>query len=565
MLGSEYIMGFLKGKAIDRIYTFPGGTLAPLFDASKKRGVEILCACHEQGAGYAALAVARLTNTPQVVMVTSGPGVTNVMTVVADAYFDSTPLIVFTGQVGTGDLTSDRNVRQRGFQQVDTISLMASICKQVYLPMSPDELPQVLADAFLTATNGRPGPVVIDIPMDVQRSTIHKNEIISEQAKTDVKNKIDNSSISEAVALIRKAKQPVILAGQGVLISRAEEELRQLAYLIGAPVVTSLLGIGSVPTGNEASLGFIGHTGNQCAGLAVHESDLLIVAGARLDVRQTGTVVHDFLPNGKMIRIDVDENELAFPRLSSEVNICADAKRAIKQILKDLKNGDLPDSKAWQEKINAYKQKHGLRYNTIEEGLKPQAIIETLSHLTQGKNAIVVTGVGSHQQWAARHFDFDFPRRILLTSGGHGAMGYDLPSAIGAQIARPKDMVLCIVGDGSLQINIQELQTAINYKLPIKIIVLDNKRLAMVSQFQLLNWGDDPTTGNKKNPNFASVAEAYRLKSVTITNNSEMEKKILTALNHKGPALIHCRVDNREDIIPILLADQPIDKMWKNE
>jgi acetolactate synthase I/II/III large subunit len=566
MLGSEFIADYLTRKHIDRVYTFPGGTLAPLYDAIKNAGIEIFCACHEQGAGYAALAVARLNNSPEVVMVTSGPGVTNLMTVVADAYFDSTPLVVITGQVGTADLLSGRPVRQRGFQQVDTTALMSSICKKVFLPLSPDDLPEIMEEAFALTIEGRPGPVVVDMPMDVQRIAFTKpmgND--SKKAHLPPVCEIDHGKILKAVEWILEAQKPTILAGQGVLISQATESLRELAHLMEIPVVTSLLGLGAFPTEDPLSLGFMGHTGNQYAGNAVYASDLLITIGARLDIRQTGTMVKDFIPEGRIIRIDVDDAELEFSRVKTDLNIRSDAKSALEQLLVLLKNKTKSDHGVWLGRIKRFRMDEALHYDSDCPSIKPQKIIETANRVTEGKNVVVVTGVGSHQQWAARHFDFDFPHRVLLTSGGHGAMGYDLPSAVGAQMARPDDQVLCFVGDGSLQINIQELQTVVNYNLPVKIIVMDNKRLAMVSQFQLLNWGDDPTTGNKKNPDFASVAAAYGIKSFRITDKDNVEKILLAALNFNGPALVHCMVDSMEEVVPMLLPNQTLDKMWKNE
>ena len=365
--------------------------------------------------------------------------------------------------------------------------------------------------------------------------------------------------------MICQSERPVIFAGQGVLISRAQESLRKLAHMMGAPVVTSLLGIGAYPTDDPLSLGFMGHTGNQCAGMAVYESDLLIVVGARLDVRQTGTKVNDFIPQGRIIRIDVDADELRFPRVPAEVDICCDAAAALEKLQTSLAQKPLKDYTRWRSRTATMKKEHPLAFAAGVEKPKPQEIIQTINRLTKNRNAVVVTGVGSHQQWTARHFDFDFPNRILLTSGGHGAMGYDLPSAIGAQISRPSDLVLCIVGDGSLQINIQELQTAVNYHLPVKIIVLDNQRLAMVSQFQLLTWGKDPTTSQKQNPDFAKVARAYGLHAVVIDGISNMEEKLSQAIDFKGPVLVHCLVDSHEDVVPMLLADQTIDNMWKNE
>ena len=314
MTGSDIIAEDFVKRNLKRIYTFPGGTIAPVFDALSKRNIEIFCAYHEQGAGYAALAVARLTHKPQVVMVTSGPGVTNLATVVADAYFDSTPLVAIMGQVGTGDINSGRQVRQCGFQQADTISLMKPISKATFSPMSPDDLPEIVETAFSVTTDGRYGPVVIDLPMDVQRGQITKNPYITSH-KSKILAEPESSLIAEIAKGLANAQKPVIFAGQGVLLSNACTELRQLSESCDIPVVMSLLGLGAMPTDSPLALGFAGHTGNQYAARAIHEADLLLVVGARLDVRQTGSCVDKFVPRGKVIRIDLDSSELEYPRV----------------------------------------------------------------------------------------------------------------------------------------------------------------------------------------------------------------------------------------------------------
>lgn len=561
MNGADVLTNILKNHGLERVFTFPGGTIAPLFDSLVRANIEIICARHEQGAGYMALAIARLTRKPQVVMVTSGPGATNLATVIADAYFDSTPLIAITGQVGTGDLCSGRKVRQCGFQQVDTISLMQPITKATFQPKSTDELASMIEKAFTTAIEGRPGPVVIDLPMNIQMGICEKlNEPLiplSEELPEP-----DLTLINQTADLIATAERPVIFAGQGVILSDAVSELRELAESCSLPVVMSLLGLGAFPTTSSLSLGFAGHTGNQYAGLAIHNADVVIVIGARLDVRQTGTLTDKFVPNGKIIRIDLDKSELEYPRIKSHISIHSDAKKALFHLISSLKNKDKKDISQWHAKIAEWKQMFPLSFDKRSAFVKPQHIIETVNRLTIDKKVIVTSGVGSHQQWTARHFDFDLPNRIWLTSGGHGAMGYDLPSAIGAQMACPEYTVICFAGDGSFQMNIQELQSVIEFGTPIKIFVLDNKRLAMVSQFQLLNWPSDPTTGNKNNPDFAAIARAYGIQAYTIDDPNKVESTVSEALEYAGPSLVHCCVDYKEDVVPMLLAGQTMDKMW---
>jgi len=561
MTGAQVIVETLVRKGIQRLFTFPGGTLAPIYDECVKSKIEIFCAYHEQGAGYGALAAARLTGRAQVASVTSGPGATNVVTVVADAFFDSTPLVILTGQVGTADVASGRPVRQSGFQQVDTVAMMKPVTKATFLPMSPDEVAECLREAFAIAEEGRPGPVVVDLPMDVQRGSLKKPAGSLTRPLSD-RPVPDNARILEAAHWIARAERPVIFAGQGVLLSGAHEALRALALARGIPVVMSILGLGAVPTDHELALGYVGHTGNQCAGLAVHHADALIVAGARLDVRQTGNRPDAWVPDGKVVHIDLDTAELDHPRVRTDLIIHSDARLAFQALTHALEPMAKKDLSAWRGRIAEWKASYPLFKGPSGDHLLPQHIIETANRITRRRDRVVVSGVGSHQQWTARHMDFDFPRQSWLTSGGHGAMGYDLPSAIGAQLTRPDDLVICFVGDGSLQINIQELQSVVSHALPIKIIVLDNKRLGIVSQFQLFNWNADPATGGRSNPDFAAVAEAYGIRAYRISHTDEVERVLQEALRQEGPALVHCRIRPEEDVEPMLMAGQTLDKMW---
>jgi acetolactate synthase-1/2/3 large subunit len=557
--GAEVIVDSFIRNEIGRLFLFPGGTIAPILDVAIQRGIELVCTRHEQGAGYAALGAARLTGHPQVVMVTSGPGVTNLVTPVADAYFDSVPLVVLTGQVGTGDMRGERPVRQRGFQEVDTVALMRPISKAQFLVTSPSQLPEVMHRAFQLASEGRRGPVVVDLPMNIQRG-----EVTELRAIPDASNgapKMDLAAIDQVARWISNAKRPVILAGQGVLLSGAHDEVRRLADRARIPVSQSLLGLGSFPTNSSLALGFHGHTGNQYAGKAIHEADLLLVCGSRLDVRQTGTRVGDFVPEGRVVRIDIDINELDHSRVRSDLAIQGDVRQVLEALNAQMNELPQPESENWLAQIQEWRTAFPLSYEKAGK-LKPQYVIETIDSVTKGQPAICVSGVGSHQQWVARHFTFDYPSRPWLTSGGHGAMGFDLPVAIGAQITFPNRPVICFVGDGSLQMNIQELATVVEYKLPIKIIVLNNHRLGIVSQFQKLNWKSDPTCGQKWNPDFAAVARAYGIASTTATQSNEIRACAEHAFAHEGPYLLDCIVDEDEDVVPMLLAGQKMDGMW---
>lgn len=601
--GADTVAEAFLRHGIERIHVFPGGTIAPVFVASLARGIEIFTARHEQGAGYAALAAARLRGRPEVAMVTSGPGVTNLVTPVADAYFDSTPLVLITGQVGTKDMRGERPIRQRGFQEVDTVALMRPITKLQLQPRAPAEVARAIELAFSACAEGRPGPVLLDLPMDVQRGelgqaappndspldiqrdTLSAPAQLGGSAPRHAANTAQRSGalpsfsdpdLLDAVALrLRHARRPVIVAGQGVLLARAHMELRALVDALGIPVSHSLLGLGALPSEHPLALGYHGHTGNQYAGMALHEADLVLVLGSRLDVRQTGSLPERFAPGAAIVRVELDPGELEHSRVRSDFALLGDVRQVLVELLErvqarpahggDTSRGASPGAASglgdWHARIAGWREEFSLRW---EEGgaLKPQPIVLAANRLTAGEDVVCVTGVGSHQHWVARHFDLDFPRRPLLTSGGHGAMGYDLPTAVGAQLARPHATVLCFVGDGSLQINIQELASLVEHDLPVKLIVLDNHRLGIVSQFQLQNWEEDPTCGGKWNPDFAAIARAYGIPGWTIARKEDIEDVLAQLLAVPGPALAHCLIDPTEDVVPMLLAGQSMDRMW---
>jgi len=560
--GADYIAHAIARRGLSEVFVYPGGTIAPILDALRLEGIEFFVSRHEQGAGYAAVARARIMRKAQVMMVTSGPGVTNVLTSIADAYFESTPLVLLTGQVGTGDLRSSRELRQRGFQEVDSPALARPITKAQFQPMSPDEVPEAIERAFALAETGRPGPVLVDLAMDVQRGEITGEPGVPQVQRDEVPVP-DHDSIEQLATWLGEAQRPVILAGQGVHISGAYAQLRGLAERGGGiPVAQSLLGLGAFPTDSPLALGFHGHTGNQLASRAIHEADLLIAVGSRLDVRQTGSRVAEFVPQGRVVRIDVDASELVHTRVHTELAIQADAAAALDALDAALADRALPDWARWRAAVEEWRERYRLRFDATGL-LKPQQVVEAASVATAGRSVVAVTGVGAHQQFVARHFDFDAPSRILLTSGGHGAMGYDVPSAMGAATTLPGHLVICFAGDGSVQMNIQEFATIVEHDLPVKIVVIDNHRLAMVSQFQNMNWGCDPTCGEKWNPDFAAIARAYGIEAATVDAADQLAPAFEAAFSHAGPYLIHAIVDPAEDVTPMLLADQAMDEMWE--
>ncbi len=558
--GALEIVKALKKNDIKEVFVYPGGTIAAILDLLEKNNIRIFCSRHEQGAGYAALAASKIKNKPQVTIVSSGPGVTNVITPIADAFYDSVPMVVFTGQVGQKDMKGNKKMRQKGFQETDTMSLFHSITKKCFQPKNSYQLLDILDKAFILASEGRPGPVLIDLPMNIQRD----NFLMKKRKKITLVKRINKkpprNKIKEIVKFLKKSKKPLILCGNGVILSKSEKLVRKLAISHKIPVTMSLLGLGAFPTDNYLSLGFHGFTGNLAAGFAIQNCDLLLVIGSRLDLRQVGTKANDFAKKSKIIRIDIDKNEIINSRVTCDINVNFDLNTVIKEILRKLPK-KYSSSTEWINQTEYLKKKYKLNYKKIKS-LKPQEIIETINKYTKKKDTICVSGVGQHQQWTARHFDFDYPKKRWFTSGGHGAMGYDLPVAIGSQFVLPKKLVICFVGDGSFQMNLQELASLKVYNLPLKIVILDNNRLGIVSQFQKQNWDDDPTCGDKWNPNFKELAKSYKIFSQTIHERRNFKIKIKKFLNFKGPSLLHCLVDKNEEISPMLLAGQTLDKMW---
>ncbi len=561
--GAELVAQAVRAAGLDIVFLFPGGTIAPVIEALGRSGIRCVCLRHEQGAGYAALAGARLGNWPSVALVSSGPGVTNAVTCVADAYYDSVPLILLTGQVGTPDLQRSCELRQRGFQEVDTRSLMASITKAVFQPTTPGELRTVLPEAFALAMAGRPGPVVIDLPMDVQRGEAAPGpevEICCPRARREP----EPGAVAAFTEALKAARRPVLLAGAGIGLASAEPALRAFIAKAPMPVTQSLPALGVFPTDHPLALGFHGHTGNQYAGLALHNADLVLVVGSRLDIRQTGTLTDRFAPGARVLRIEIDEAEITQARIRVDLTLRADAASGLTALTRALEGAVLPDWSAWHQRVAGYRAAHPLPLGR-DGVLTAQRLVAAVDRLTQNRAVIAVTGVGSHQQWTARHFTLDRPRRSWLTSAGHGTMGYDLPAALGAAFARPEALVLCFAGDGSVQLNIQELAALKEFELPVKLFVLDNHRFAIVSQFQKLNWGSDPTCGDKVNPDFAALARAYGLEAVTIAQLGGLDEALAPVLASARPVLIHCLIDSAEDISPMLLAGQSLDAMWRNE
>lgn len=554
----------IKGIGVTEVFVYPGGTIAPLINAFVKLDVKIEVFKHEQGAVFAAMAKARITGSLQVALVTSGPGLTNALTPLADAFYDSTPLFLVSGQVGTADLASRQGVRQRGFQEVPTSSIVKSICKAVACPFSVHDAVSDMNYLLNEATNGRWGPVVFDLPMNIQREELEYSSFDSSNSEQALA--ISNDAITRVISLLKSSTRTVVLLGHGAHQGDIYKKIHSFIDAINAIVVTSLPGLGSFSTRSEKYFGYIGHTGHEVANLAVHESDLLIVLGARLDLRQTGTQVNDFVPNGNVIWVNNDQAELDEPRVKIDTAINSSINNFLDKIMPFIKNDSFLHDNSWLQKL------HDIRVSDVEDHydksctkkIYPKQILSKLNELIWDQEGFVVTGVGSHQQWAARHIDYSPNTLKFLTSAGHGTMGYDLPSAIGAAMTYPEKQVYCIVGDGSLLMNIQELASLKERDLNVKVILLNNNRLGIVSQFQQVTWGADPSTGCFSTPDFTKIAEGFGIKSSLVSSPSLLNEELKRAVANEGPYLLEIAIDHDSNVEPMLLAGHSMNDMWKD-
>ena len=563
---ADQIASSLANFGVDCVYIYPGGTIAPLVNSFISYGVKIEVFKHEQGAVYAAMAHSRLTGKLQVAMVTSGPGVTNAITPLADAFYDSTPILLITGQIGTADLFSGRKVRQRGFQETPTLNIVSNISKLALCPSSVNEVLPDLNQLVIAAMEGRKGPVVFDLPMDIQRApAIASNDFeLKHPNKINyILNKIDILNIATAFL---NSKRPLLMLGHGALNSGAFDIYKKISQNLETLVVTSLPGLGSFDGKDERFLGYIGHTGHEVANLAVHESDFLLVLGARLDVRQTGTVVDKFVPKGKIVWVNNDESELNAPRVKVDWTIFSDIRIFLDALLPLIEFKKVARDKEWiLEKIQSKKKRTEDPFSLTNDSLLfPKEILTKINGHMANKKGVVVTGVGSHQQWAARHLTYAPGYWRFLTSAGHGAMGYDIPTAIGAAMIMPKnDNVLCVVGDGSLLMNIQELGSLAERKLNVKILLLNNRRLGIVSQFQQITWGNDDGTGEFKSPDFVAIAIGFGLAARRLVRKSDADEAIDWFWSSNSPVLLEVQIDHAADVVPLLLGGQMMNEMWQ--
>ncbi len=558
--GKQMVVEALKREGVDVVFGFPGGAIIDVYDAMEKDGnIKHVLVRHEQGAAHAADGYARATGKVGVCIATSGPGATNTVTGIATAYMDSIPIVVFTGQVPTSLIGND------AFQEVDIVGITRPCTKHNYLVKDVKKLPRILKEAFYIARSGRPGPVLIDLPKDVQ------NQV----AEFDYPDKIKLRSynpvvephtrqIERAFKLIEKSKQPIIYVGGGVIISNAHKELRKLAESIYAPVTMTLMGLGAFPGTHEQSLGMLGMHGTYCANMTMANTDLIIAVGARFDDRVTGKI-EAFAPNAKIIHIDIDPTSIQ-KNVKVDVPIVGDCKRALKKLVKVIEEDGRP-KEVWQERfqpwwdqIRAWAKRHPLTYKKEPGVIKPQYVIEKLYELTKGK-AIITTEVGQNQMWTAQFYKFDEPR-TLLTSGGLGTMGYGFPAAIGAQMAFPDKLVVDVAGDGSIQMNIQEMATAMEQRLPVKIVILNNQFLGMVRQWQELFYDRRyAATEFTVTPDFVKLAEAYGAKGFRATKPEEVEETLKKGLEAEGLTIMEFAIAREEGVFPMVPAGKATTEM----
>lgn len=548
--GAEIFIESLKKENVDIIFGYPGGVLLPIFDALYSSGLKVVLPRHEQGAAHMADGYARATGKVGVCLATSGPGATNLVTGIATAHMDSVPMVAFTGQVASSLIGND------AFQEVDIIGITRPITKHNFLIKNVKDMAETIKEAFYIASTGRPGPVLVDMPKDVTTAKCAFNypeKIEMRSYKPNAEPHLNQ--IKKAAALIAEAKKPLIYAGGGVLLANAHEELKALAEKLNAPVTLTTMGLGAFPGTHRQFLGMLGMHGTRTANYAVQESDVIIAVGARFDDRVTGRVDH-FAPNARIIHIDVDPASIS-KIVTVDIPVVADAKKALIALNKEVSQGQHDQ---WWIQINEWKEKFPLTYEKSNDTIKPQQVIETLYEM-EGSDLFVATDVGQHQMWTAQFYKFDRPRQ-WASSGGLGTMGYGFPAALGAQFGLPGKKVAVISGDGSFQMNMQELATAVTYKLPVKIVLLNNGFLGMVRQWQELFHGKRYSSTNIENSvDFVKLAESFGAKGIRIAKPGDLKAGLKQAFEMEGPVLIDCIVEREENVWPMVPAGAPIHEM----
>ncbi|MDT3521390.1 acetolactate synthase 2 catalytic subunit [Cronobacter sakazakii] len=534
MNGAQWVVHALRAQGVDTVFGYPGGAIMPVYDALYDGGVEHLLCRHEQGAAMAAIGYARATGKTGVCIATSGPGATNLITGLADALLDSVPVVAITGQVAAPLIGTD------AFQEVDVLGLSLACTKHSFLVTSLDELPEIMSQAFHLANSGRPGPVLIDIPKDIQLASGELEPWLSSVEDTFA---VPQAELEQARALLSQTEKPMLYVGGGVGMAQAVPALREFMAQTQIPCAVTLKGLGAVEASYPWYVGMLGMHGTKAANLAVQECDLLIAVGARFDDRVTGKL-NTFAPHAKVIHMDIDPAELNKLR-QAHVGLQGD----LNALLPALQRPMAID--AWRDRVAALRSEHDWRYDHPGEGIFAPLLLKQLSD-RKPVNSVVTTDVGQHQMWAAQHMRFSRPENFI-TSSGLGTMGFGLPAAVGAQVARPDDTVICVTGDGSFMMNIQELGTVKRKQLPLKIVLLDNQRLGMVRQWQQLFFSERYSETNlSDNPDFLTLASAFGIAGQRITRKDQVAAALETMFNSEGPYLLHVSIDEAENVWPLV-------------
>ena len=540
MNGAQLLVKCLEAEGVQHVWGYPGGAIMPVYDALLETPIRHYLCRHEQGAGFAAQGLARTTGKVGVCIATSGPGATNLVTAIADAMMDSVPMVAITGQVPSPLIGTD------AFQETDVIGVTMPIVKHSRQPRSTADIPRMVREAFQVAAEGRPGPTLIDLPKDVQIASADGIEPIAPPHQIEL-TAPDEREIASAIDMMRRAERPVIYAGGGVRIAGAWDALRRMVEATGFPVVHTLQGLGGLPSTDPRFLGMLGMHGSKTANLAVQGSDLLVAVGARFDDRVTGKL-DAFAPGASIVHMDIDAAELGKLR-RPQAPVCADVRPAMEAVANRF--GEGADTSAWMAKLSAWRDAHAWPYDPPFDAIYAPRLLRDLS-LRAPDDHIVCCDVGQHQMWVAQHWSFRHPRQHL-TSGGLGTMGFGLPAAIGAKIANPDSTVICVSGDGSIMMNIQELATLNRYGIGVKILLLDNGALGMVRQWQQLFFdGRESEIDLSDNPDFAELARVFGLETMTIDRADECDRAIDAMLNSDGPMLVRARIDRHANVWPLV-------------
>ncbi|MFP4214181.1 MAG: biosynthetic-type acetolactate synthase large subunit [Desulfohalobiaceae bacterium] len=556
--GAQILLESLIQEGVETVFGFPGGAVIDIYHELPNYPLQHILTRHEQGAVHAADGFARASGKTGVALVTSGPGATNTVTGIATAYMDSVPLVVFTGQVPTKLIGND------AFQEVDIVGISRPCTKHNYLVKDVRDLAKVIKEAFYIARSGRPGPVLVDLPKDVMAAATEYHYPKQVKLRSYNPNYQPNiKQVRKAVELIKEAKQPVIFAGGGVIISNAHQELTWLARTLQIPVTNSMMGLGGFPGNDALYLGMLGMHGTYVANMAVNNADLLVSVGVRFDDRVTGKL-ETFAPQAKLVHVDIDPTSIR-KNVSVDVPIVADCRLALQalqqELQQELQKQDIASQyEQWRQRLRQWNEEHPLSYSSSDRAIKPQFVVEKLYELTQG-DAIISTEVGQNQMWAAQHYKYHQPRS-WISSGGLGTMGYGFPAALGAQIAFPDKLVIDVAGDGSIQMNIQELATAVCNNLAVKVIILNNSYLGMVRQWQELFYDRNYcSTCLEYSPDFVQLAQAYGAEGYRVEQAQDVEPVLRKALASPKTCLVEFLVEKEENVYPMVPAGAALNEM----